>query len=258
MGRVIAVVNQKGGVGKTTTAINLASALAIEGKSVLLVDIDPQSNSTRGLGVGPDGGRLSVYDVLMGSAPLQDTYLPTEIDKLTLVPSDPHLAGAEIELVGRDQREFQLRLALTESRSRFDLVFLDCPPSLGLLTVNGLSAADSVLIPVQCEYLALEGVTQLIETLRRVKEALNPALRVEGVLMTMFDERTNLSRQVVDDIRAFFKDSVYTTIIPRNIRLGEAPSFGKPIFLYDSRSKGAEAYFNLARELLRNEETSAG
>src|SRR5439155_17171881 len=202
--------------------------------------------------------RLSIYDVLLGSVPLQDTYLPTEVDKLTLVPSDPHLAGAEVELVGREQREFRLRSTLVEPRHKFDYMLLDCPPSLGLLTINGLSAADSVLIPVQCEYLALEGVTQLIETLRRVKEALNPALRVEGVLMTMFDERTNLSRQVVDDIRAYFKEAVYATIIPRNIRLGEAPSFGKPIFLYDSRSKGAEAYFNLARELLHHETTSTG
>jgi chromosome partitioning protein len=182
----------------------------------------------------------------------------TEIANLTIVPAAPELAGAEVELVAVERREYQLQRSLSEVRERFDLIFLDCPPSLGLLTINGLSAADSVLIPVQCEYLALEGITQLIETLKRVKNALNPDLKVEGVLMTMFDERTNLSKQVVDDIRAFFKDSVYTTIIPRNIRLGEAPSFGKPFFLYDSRSKGAEAYFYLARELLRNEETALG
>lgn len=258
MGRVIAVVNQKGGVGKTTTAINLASALAIEDKRVLLIDIDPQANSTRGLGIGPDPQRQSIYDVLLGDVTLPSVYMPCEVGNLTLVPSDPHLAGAEVELAGYPHREYQLKSKLVEIRDSFDHIFLDCPPSLGLLTVNGLSAADSVLIPVQCEYLALEGITQLVDTLRRIKDSLNPQLRVEGVLMTMFDERTNLSRQVVDDIRAYFKDTVYTTIIPRNVRLGEAPSFGKPIFLYDSRSKGAEAYFNLARELLKNETPSAG
>jgi chromosome partitioning protein len=258
MGRIIAVVNQKGGVGKTTTAINLASALGIEGKKVLLIDTDPQANSTRGLGFAADNERASIYDALTGDTPIDDIFLPTDIPNLTLMPSESDLAGAEIELVSRPNREMRLREVLEPIRERFDYLFLDCPPSLGLLTVNALSAADSVLIPVQCEYLALEGITQLIETLRRLKSALNPALRVEGVVLTMFDERTNLSRQVVDDIRAYFKEAVYSTIIPRNIRLGEAPSFGKPIFLYDSRSKGAEAYFNLARELLRHETTSAG
>ncbi|MGH9425910.1 MAG: ParA family protein, partial [Terriglobia bacterium] len=229
-------------------------ALALAEKKTLLVDFDSQSNSTRGLGYSADADRPSIYDSLADNYPLQDTFLPTQSDRLTLVPAEPDLIGLEVELIPADGREQRLRNVLASARKDFEFLIVDCPPSLGLLTLNALVAADSVLVPVQCEYLALEGVTQLIETLRRVKASLNPRLEVEGILLTMFDERTNLSRQVVEDIRGFFEGAVYQTLIPRSVRLGEAPSFGKPIFLYDPRSKGAEAYFNLAKEFQARDE----
>jgi chromosome partitioning protein len=254
MGRVVAIVNQKGGVGKTTTAINLSYGLALSEKKVLIADLDPQSNTTRGFGYGADRDRPSIYDALSEGFPLVDTLLPTQADTLALLPAEPDLIGLEVELIGKEAKEYRLRDLFALTREDFDYVIIDCPPSLGVLTLNALVACDGVLIPVQCEYLALEGVTQLIETLRRVKATLNPGLEVLGVLLTMFDERTNLCRQVVEDIRAFFQDVTYRTVIPRNIRLGEAPSFGTPIFLYDPRSRGTEAYFNLAREFLQREE----
>jgi len=255
MPSTIAIANQKGGVGKTTTAINLGAALALSGQKVLLLDLDPQSNSTRGYGHGAEPDRPSIYDALLGNARLDEIILPTEVEGLSLAPSEPDLIGFEVELIGADRREFRLKDLLTGCEG-FDYILVDCPPSLSLLTVNALVAADGVLVPVQCEYLALEGVTLLIETLRRIKTSLNPRLRVQGVLLTMYDERTNLSRQVAEDIRAFFLESAYQTLIPRNVRLGEAPSFGRPIFLYDPRSKGAEAYMSLAGEFLRREQAS--
>jgi len=257
MGHVIAIANQKGGVGKTTTAISLAAGLAIAERPTLLLDLDPQASSTKGLGLKGIRGR-EMYSVLSDEARLEEILLPTELECLSVAPSTRDLVGLEVELVGAEGREFRLRRALEAVRQRFDYVLIDCPPSLGLLTINALAAADAILIPVQCEYLALEGVSELVETLQRVRAALNPTLEIDGVLLTMFDERTNLSRQVVADIRAFFKDRVYRTIVPRNIRLGEAPSFGKPIMLYDIRSKGAESYMDLAREVIRrHEKTSA-
>jgi len=253
MARIISIVNQKGGVGKTTTAVNLAAGLALSEKRVLLLDLDPQSNSTRCLGYMADSGRPSVYDALVDGFALRDTFLPTDVERLTLAPSEPDLVGFEVEALTRDGREYILRRLVLDA-GEFDFIFIDCPPSLGVLTVNGLAAADSVLIPVQCEYLALEGVTLLMGTLERVRQAVNPALEVHGILLTMYDERTNLSRQVVEDIRSYFGEKAYATIIPRSVRLSEAPSFGKPIFLYDPKSKGAEAYFSLAREVLDREE----
>ncbi len=259
MGRVISIVNQKGGVGKTTTSVNLAAALAIAERSVLLVDADPQANSTRALGVEEDTERTSLYDAISGAATLQEARMTVPgLPHLDLVPGDRHLIGAEIELAGLDGREFLLKNLLSDLRSTYHHVLIDCPPSLGLLTLNALTAADAVLIPVQCEYLALEGISQLTDTLDRVRQALNPALEIEGVVMTMFDERTNLSRQVVDEVRSVFGELVYKTVVPRNIRLGEAPSHGKPIFLYDIRSRGAEAYLNLAKEFVEHEEKGVG
>ena len=256
-GRVIAVVNQKGGVGKTTTAINLGASLALEGKRVLLIDCDPQANTTGGLGFrrqkDDEEQRLSIYDVLLGSTTLADAMLPTEVEGLTLVAGSRELIGATIELVNMERREYRLREALATALERFDYVVLDCPPALDLLTLNALTAADGLLVPLQAEYFALEGISELISTLDKVSQAFNPGLELEGVLLTMYDDRTNLAQQVTQTLRDFFGEKLLKTTIPRNIRLAEAPSHGLPVALYDAKSRGSEAYRELARELITRE-----
>jgi len=250
MGKIIAICNQKGGTGKTTTAINLASSLALAGKRVLLVDIDPQGNSTSGLGIDKHSLKSSIYHLLLSHSPLNEIVQKTAINNLELIPSNIELTGAEIEMVGMVAREIQLRQALQSVKENYDFIFIDAPPSLGLLTLNSLVAADSVIIPIQCEFYSLEGVSQILKTINLIKQALNPALEVEGVLLTMADFRTNLTSEVIKEIRNYFKDKVYQTIIPRSVRLSEAPSFGKPISLYDKNSVGAKKYDELAQEIL--------
>ena len=250
MGKIIAVANQKGGVGKTTTAVNLAAALAIEDKKVLLVDADPQANATSGAGIPRGILRKTLYDALVNGDSVRELVLPTEMPFLWVLPSDKNLAGAEIELVDTENRNYALKNLLAPIKEYFHYIIIDCPPSLGILTINGLTAADSLLVPIQCEYYALEGVTELFDTLARLRRELNPTLAIEGLLLTMFDERTNLSSAVANDLRDFYGSQVLETVIPRNVRLAEAPSYGKPIMLYDMRSKGAEAYVQLGKEII--------
>ena len=250
MGKILGLVNQKGGVGKTTTAINLAACLALQGIKVLLVDCDPQANCSSGMGFQRDDNRRSIYDVLMGDAPAEQVILPTEIDQLSLLPGSKNLTGANVELATADDRALRLRRALEPIKEDYELVILDCPPALDLLTVNVLAAADTLIVPMQAEYFALEGISELISTLERVRAAYNPSLTIEGVLMTMYDDRTNLAQQVTETLREYFKDRLYHTVIPRNVRLAEAPSHGRPVALYDPRSRGTEAYFEMAGEFL--------
>jgi chromosome partitioning protein len=253
--RIIAIANQKGGVGKTTTAINLATALAAVDMKVLLIDLDPQGNASTGLGIDRNARPVTSYDVLIGAQLLDAAIVPTSIPRLSIVPASVDLSGAEVELVSAEQREYRLRMALARQSLDFDYVLIDCPPSLGLLTLNAMVAAQAVLVPLQCEFYALEGLSNLVRTIERVKRHLNPRLEIQGVVLTMFDKRNNLSDLVAADVRGHFGDKVYDTVIPRNVRVSEAPSHGKPVLLYDFRCPGAQAYIHLAGEVLRRERT---
>jgi chromosome partitioning protein len=257
MSRVLAVVNQKGGVGKTTTAINLSAGLAMEGLRCLLIDCDPQANSTGGYGFARDEERNSTYDVLLGDATIAEASLKTEIQTLKLVPSSKNLIGANVELIQVERRAYRLKDAVDAVRAGYDYILLDCPPALDLLTLNSLVAADRLLVPMQAEYFALEGISELMNTLERVREAFNPGLAIEGVLLTMYDDRTNLAQQVTENLREFFKEKLLKTTIPRNVRLAEAPSYGKPVLLYDPKSRGAESYLQLTHELMRRNEVES-
>lgn len=254
--RVFAVANQKGGVGKTTTAINLATALAAVGKQVLLLDIDPQGNASTGLGIGREQRDIGAYDVMLGEVGADKAIIATEIPGLFIVPSTMDLSGLELELIDMERREYRLREALDSIRHEFDYVLIDCPPALGLLTLNAFAAANAVLVPLQCEFLALEGLSQLVRTIERVQQNFNPTLNIQGIVLTMYDTRNKLSSLVADDVRSYFGDKVYNTVIPRNVRVSEAPSHGKPVLLYDFRCTGSQAYMHLAGEVLRREEGS--
>ncbi len=255
MSRVFAIANQKGGVGKTTTAINLAASLAANDLRVLVIDSDPQGNATTGLGVAKDPTHPSLYHVLLGDVPPKDAVLPTDLEGLSLITADKNLVGANLELVGLDARELRLRQRIADIRNDYDFILIDCPPALDLLTLNALLAADAVLVPIQCEFFALEGISELMDTIQRIREAFNHPLEIAGILLTMFDDRTNLTRQVAADLKEFFGDQVFRTVIPRSVRIAEAPSFGKPILTYDPRSRGAESYIQLAKEILDHEQT---
>jgi chromosome partitioning protein len=253
MAKVIAITNQKGGVGKTTTAVNLAASFAANDLRILLIDCDPQGNSTSGLGIEKTPEIKTLYDALLSGVEISQTIRPTDCDGLDLLPADKNLVGANLDLVEVPNREYRLHQILQPVRDKYDFILLDCPPALDLLTLNALVAADSVLIPIQCEFFALEGISQLMDTVERIRESFSRPLQIEGILLTMYDERTNLARQVAEDLKDFFSDQVLTTVIPRSIRLAEAPSYGKPILMYDPRSRGAESYIKLAKEILANE-----
>jgi chromosome partitioning protein len=252
LGKIIAIANQKGGVGKTTTAVNLGASLAAAEQRILIIDTDSQGNATSSLGLPKDPGRRTLYHALILDEPFDRIVLQTQVEGLELIPSDRNLVGASVELVGMENREYRLKTILDAVRDRYQFIILDCPPALDLITLNALAASDSVLVPIQCEYLALEGVSELLDTLIRLRRTINPALAIEGILLTMYDDRTTLSRQVASDLRSFFGAQVFNTVIPRNVRLAEAPSHGKPVMFYDIHSKGAESYIQLAQEVMNN------